>query len=338
VNRFALGGIICDDAHAALGVVRSAFTISVSRREHRDLYDDLVGRFRGDFESIGRLGTFDDIVERQDFGVLEIPYAAWLAKANAVREVIARDFADVFKFQLPLLRDHFHLCHALFAAREIAITPFQPLIHLFPSFHECRRRVFMSATIADDSSIVRTFDANPESVGKPIVPPSLAGVGERMILSPSLMEIEEGAAAARHLAKCVADKIGGSVILVQFEAQGERWKDVATLRMGDEVAQAVKELRNHTSNGPFVFPSRYDGIDLPGDACRLLILDGLPSATSVYELFRAEILRGNSSINVGLAQRIEQALGRGTRGSGDYCVVLLLGGDLVGLPVRPALA
>jgi hypothetical protein len=78
------------------------------------------------------------------------------------------------------------------------------------------------------------------------------------------------------------------------------------------------------SRGPFVLASHYDGIDLAGDLCRPLVLDFLPTATNSYELFRAEVLRGNSLINVGLAQRIEQAIGRDTRGSGDYCAVFLL--------------
>jgi len=332
-----LGGIICDDAHAALGVVRAAFTISATRKDHRPLYDEIAGRFRGDFESAGRLGTFDDIVEREDFGVLEVPYPAWLAKANEVRELIARDHAEAFRFQLPLLRDHFNLCHALVGAREIAITPFQPLIHLFPSFHECRRRVFMSATIADDSSIVRTFDANPKCVSNPIVPASLAGVGERMILAPSLMELKETPLkATKGIAESVSKKIAGVVILTQSEAQAKQWEDVGKVVIGDAVSQAVKDLKGGSSRGPFVFASRYDGLDLAADACRLLVLDGLPSATNVYEFFRAEVLRGNSSINVGLAQRVEQAIGRGTRGAGDYCVVLLVGKDLASWIARSA--
>lgn len=32
-----------------------------------------------------------------------------------------------------------------------------------------------------------------------------------------------------------------------------------------------------TSYGPFVFANRYDGIDLPNQSCRLLILSDLPA-------------------------------------------------------------
>ena len=45
----------------------------------------------------------------------------------------------------------------------------------------------MSATIADDSSIVRTFAAAAQAVEQPLMSKSLAGVSERMILVPELM-------------------------------------------------------------------------------------------------------------------------------------------------------
>jgi replicative superfamily II helicase len=76
VEPVKVGGIICDDAHVAFSTVRDAFSISIARRDYRDLYTDLTTRFRGDFEEIGRLGSFDDIIERQTPEVLEVPYPA----------------------------------------------------------------------------------------------------------------------------------------------------------------------------------------------------------------------------------------------------------------------
>lgn len=57
-------------------------------------------------------------------------------------------------------------------------------------------------------------------------------------------------------------------------------------------------------------------------------MNGLPAGTSDYELFRASALYGGATITRMLAQRIEQGIGRGARGSGDHCVVLLAGADL----------
>jgi replicative superfamily II helicase len=117
-----VGGIICDDARVAFSTVRDAFSISIARRACPDLYTDLTTQFRGDFQEIGRLGSFDDIIERQTPEVLEVPYPAWASKADAVRKLLARKYATTFQYQLPLLRDHFEACHALISARDFSIT------------------------------------------------------------------------------------------------------------------------------------------------------------------------------------------------------------------------
>jgi hypothetical protein len=330
-----VGGIICDDAHAALSTVRDAFTISVGRRDYDELYRDLCTRFRADFDKIGKLGSFDDILEREDSEVLEVPYTAWSAKGEVIRELLAREYGHEFRYQLPLLRNYFHACHALISTRDFSITPIQPLVHLLPSFAECRRRVFMSATIADDSSIVRTFAANGDTVKDPIVPETLAGVGERMILAPSLTKISNAIdrTIAQKTAKFVAST-AGAVVLVPSEAAANRWSTSARLMMAADVESAVSDLVSGSDHGPFVFANRYDGIDLNGNACRLLVLDGLPRGANTYELFRSQILRGSSSLNISLAQKVEQGMGRATRGAGDYCVVLLVGSDLVSWVTR----
>lgn len=331
------GCVICDDAHTAFATLRDTFTISISRKNRPDLYQEVTTRFRADFDAVGRIGSFDDIVERGDPSILEVPYSAWRAKASAIRELLARDYSDAYKFELPLLRDHFECCHALVSGRDFAITAIHPFVDHFPTFSECRRRVYMSATIADDSSIIRTFDADPNAVAAPIVPPSLAGVGERMILIPALITLRKDnpVEVVKEIALNVAKK-AGVVILVPSEKAAEKWAEIAAVVTGDGVARAVAELSAGKSRGPFVFPNRYDGIDLVGDSCRVLILDGLPRGANTYDLFRAYILQGNSSINVGLAQRIEQGTGRATRGAGDYCVVFLTGSDLISWVSRSA--
>ncbi len=325
-----VGGIICDDAHAAFSVVRDAFSIAITRSDQPELYTEITTRFRGDFDEIGKLGSFDDIVEREDAEILEVPYTAWSAKADSVRQLIARDHSETFKYEFPLLRNNFECCHALISARELSITPIQPLVHLLPTFDDCCRRVYMSATIADDSSIIKTFDANSDSIQEPIIPETLAGIGERMVLVPALTKVGQtnDLMPARKLAASVS-KHAGVVVLVASEKAADRWKGTAQLMMQSKVDQAVGQLTARTSRGPYVFANRYDGIDLAGDACRLLIIDGLPKGANSYELFRAEVLRASSSLNVSLAQKVEQGMGRATRGAGDYCVVIIVGADLV---------
>src|SRR5260363_435765 len=70
--------------------------------------------------------------------------------------------------------------------------------------------------------------------------------------------------------------------------------------------KACGRIASKDDGSPVVFVNRYDGIDLPGNSCRLLIMSGLPAGTSNYELFRASALFGGATITRMLAQRIEQ--------------------------------
>jgi replicative superfamily II helicase/Holliday junction resolvase len=325
----SVSAVILDDAHVAFSVVRETFTLEVKSQEYRPRYESLVGLFRRAFKEADRLGTFDDTVSGSDYGVLEIPYWAWHQQLDAVREQLKSE-ADKYSLVWPLLRDHLHLCHALISRNAFTITPILPLVNAFPTFSEAPRRLYMSATIADDSEIVRTFDADPKSVQDALTSRSLAGVSERMILIPDLMPFKfDVPSAIQKLIDWTTKKKLGAVILVPSKKAAAKWSEVASVAEGSrEVEALVEELQARTTSGPAVFANRYDGIDLPGDSCRLLVMNGLPSGTSDYEIFRASALYGGASITRMLAQRIEQGIGRGARGAGDHCVVLLAGADL----------
>ena len=49
-------------------------------------------------------------------------------------------------------------------------------VSAFPTFAEAPRRIYMSATISDDSEIIRTFDVDPVSIPHALTSRSLAGV------------------------------------------------------------------------------------------------------------------------------------------------------------------
>lgn len=324
-----VSAVILDDAHAAFSVVRESFTLDIISSKDRTLYENLAGLFRKAFKEADRLGTFDDVLSGFEYSVLEVPYWAWHEQLDTVRELLKSE-GDKFGMQWPLLRDNLHLCHALISRKAFTITPILPLVNLFPTFFDAPRRIYMSATIADDSDIIRTFDATAKSVKEALSSRSLAGVSERMIIIPDLMPFKfDLNEAISKLLKWTSEKKFGSVILVSSDENAKQWSNVAKVAKGsNDVERFVSELQTGVIFGPVVFSNRYDGMDLPGDSCRLLIMSGLPAGTSSYELYRASSLYGAATITRMLAQRIEQGIGRGSRGSGDHCVVLLTGPNL----------
>lgn len=335
----SVGAIILDDAHAAFPIVRKAFTLEVESGQEQARYASLTALFRKAFKDSDRLGTFDDVVSGGDYTVLEVPYWAWREQLDAVREQLRVREQKHSSLEWPLLRDQLHLCHALISRRAFTITPCLPLVRAFPSFAEAPRRIYMSATIADDSEIIRTFDADPEAVKNPLTSRSLAGISERMILMPDVMQFQfQALDDSKKLAVWTASKQKlGTVILVPSGEAAKTWVDIATVpASSSEVSTVVEDLQSGRSVGPVAFANRYDGIDLPGDACRLLIMSGLPKGTSNYELFRASSLYGGATMTRMLAQRIEQGIGRGARGSGDHCVILMAGADLAAWVAKEA--
>lgn len=326
------GAIILDDAHIALSAVRKQFSLTIEAKAHPTVYADLAGRFRTSFVDVGRGGTFADVTSGNDYGVMEVPSWAWQKKLPEITAYLAGKVNEIDRYVWPFLRDNLAYSHCLFSRRSVTVTPIFPPVDLLPTFEDCPRRIYMSATIADDSEIVRAFAASADAVGKPITSTSLAGVGERMILIPELMNI--GGAAIIPLVKQIAAKLSerkqGAVILSPSGPAAAKWTDIASYpSTAKDVAESIESMQVGTSFGPIVLANRYDGIDLAGNACRFLVMDDLPQGTSDYDLYRTNVV-ADSAVSSLLAQRIEQGIGRGTRGGGDYCAVVLVGTKLVG--------
>lgn len=331
-DTLKVGAIILDDAHVSFTTVRESFTLKIEKNNNEESYETLTNMFRNDFRQLGKQGTFDDIVSGNDFNILEVPYWSWKKRSKQVSEYLRKNSND-YPFVWPLLRDSIDYCHTLISKNSFLITPLFPLVNLIPTFSSCNRRIYMSATIGDDSSIIRTFNASRKSISKPIFSRSLAGISERMILAPELMKIDKEniPEMIKKIAKWATEKEKvATVILVPSNHSANYWEDVATIADSSEkVNECVQKLQRNSSLGPFVFANRYDGIDLPDKSCRLLIVSGLPRGTSEYDIFRSNAFMDGTAINSSLSQRIEQGIGRAARGPGDFCVVIISGKDLI---------
>jgi len=91
----------------------------------------------------------------------------------------------------------------------------------------------------------------------------------------------------------------------------------------------IDNLKSNQFRNPIVMAAKYDGVDLPDNMCRILILDSLPTTETITEKFIESCIPNSTFTKIKTAQTIEQGIGRAVRGEKDYCAVLLLGNDLV---------
>jgi Type III restriction enzyme, res subunit len=332
-----LGIVVVDDAHAALARTEDQFRLRVPAGH--EAYGKLLELFAQDLRHQSA-NAWSQLEDKDPTALAPIPFWAWADKQDEVLRILRphREERD-FMFVWPLIADVLHLCTATAAAKAVEIRPSCTPIDRIPSFVRARRRVYLTATLADDSALVTDFGADPELVAKPVTPGSASDLGERMILAPRALNPELDNEAVRVLARQFAEgdqdgdgiletKPVNVVVLVPSDRAAAAWAPYAhrTFRVGDLEA-GVKELQAGTV-GLVVLVNKYDGVNLPADACRLLILDGIPRPLDGVERREAVALADSTVRLAREVQRIEQGMGRGVRDGEDYCAVLLLGANL----------
>ena len=325
--------IVVDDAHAALVLAeeRTFLRIPSSHPSHQALLE----MFDEDLRQQG-LNALLDIRDGDPTATpLRVPFWSWYDKREQVLQILRQHRSDpVFEWSWPLVADMLPWCQATVGAETIEITPLCPPIEKLPSFAEAERRIYLTATLADDSVLVTHFNADAESVAASIVPESAADLGDRLILAPQELNPAISHEAVRATARALANE-HNVVVLVPSHKQASLWSSEAdaTVSTSADITAVIERLK--TSHvGVVVIVNRYDGIDLPDAACRVLIIDGLPQAYSLTERREAVALRDSEAMVTRQLQRLEQGMGRGVRSSDDRCAVILLGARLTQLVSR----
>ena len=92
--------------------------------------------------------------------------------------------------------------------------------------------------------------------------------------------------------------------------KGEDWVPPAVIYESRHGQGEIDRFAKSTEVQMLGLVARYDGIDLPGDACRVLILDRLPSGETLIDRFIDESIRVETIRMAHTATRVVQAIGR----------------------------
>lgn len=321
-KRYRPSAVVFDDAHVADGILRDSFTLRVKSNENPELFGELASLFKPHFDELGSPMVFKDSLD---------PSLASSSLA-APRGVISRksQLASLFekhrlgdsnkhKFQYAHIKDHIPTCAAVFSRGIFELSPpFLPSLAL-DVFRSPIRRVYLSATMESKTDFVRTFGREPEAT---IVPKNDAGNGERLILNGLNVTDGFGESFVKPLVRKQK-----AVVAVPSYFHANNWTSVGVPPERPEFTEKLHRFRSARSGG-FILVSRVDGIDLPQDTCRIMVMEGLPSGATLLEKFQWEYLAMIQAHSVRIANRLAQLFGRINRGRNDYGAFLLEGPEL----------
>jgi replicative superfamily II helicase len=321
--------LLMDDAHACIDAIRASFQVRLPY--DNNAYREIINLFSEQLKNQG-MGTFADIENNKYDVFLPVPYWDWQEKQTEVVDILARYTNNqLVKFAWPLIRDRLDDCQCIVSGHCLEIVPHLPPLRLFGTYDKADQRIFMSATVTDDSFLVKGLGLSLETIKEPLVYKEERWSGEKMILIPSLIdESLNRTEIVNWISKENKRRSSGVVALVPSSGRTKDWGEYgASIANKQNIDKKIEDLKKGDYEKPLVIVNRYDGIDLPDDTCRILIFDSKPFSESLVDLY-SESCRSTSEITaIRIAKTIEQGMGRSVRGEKDYCVIVFIGSELV---------
>jgi len=325
-DKINIGSIVIDDAHSCLDKARETTTINLPRSH--DACKRIIALFEAELIDQAH-GTYRRLFDGDPFAsILKVPYWAWMERISEVTALLNEFSTDnELKFKWGLIADDLLIYDCYLGPRGIEIAPIHVPYQNIKSFNEAKHRYILSATFEDQTDLIKDFGIDSDSIINALIPKDRKDIGQRLILAPrrfdpKIMDIDIYGLAVNY-----ANKGINVVVLSPSYKKADSWiRCGATVLNEGNINENINNLKDK-KGGLYVLVNRYDGIDLNGNMCRILIMDGYPAFTSAKELYTEMRL---DSVKASLkAQIIEQGLGRGVRSGSDFCSVILMGNDLL---------
>jgi hypothetical protein len=323
--------LILDDVHLLEGPLRDMFTVTISRSS--PLLDIVLRRI---LERCPYYARVDDLLN--EVSVTKPPeMLAFPDSADLAEEI--RDLLDVALVEgspnwwsWQNIRDQLEVCCWLVSGRGVTFTPYIPPTQTLEHFRDPSSRLYLSATIGTVDDLQRRLGAPPMELLTSSVSPMQ---GERLVVIRNNPEPLDEAALVDEL-KPLLEEQKKALWLCARKDTASNLHD-ALVFSGLEGSVRLLEGDNAADEsfageeaGQLVAAGRYDGMDFPGDACRLEVVPEVPVATSDLEEFVSAFLRDAPFAQARFGQRVAQALGRCNRTDDDRAVYVLTDPEFLG--------
>ncbi len=327
--------LIFDDAHAAENYVTEHWSLRIdsAEAENKTLHTALLNLLRPllEAQNYRRVSGISDSIDDYSW-VDKLPTPAFHKLIPSIIEIFDANVSKTnLMFPWSVLRDHLHACHLYLSTQAILIRPLIAPTWCHIPFTSPRQRIYMSATLGSGGDLERLMGRR--KITRMPIPDGWdrQGVGRRLFIFPG-MSLEED--ESQQLRLELIQRAGRSLILVPNDRLQETIaKDVENylptfhIFSASDMEKSTKPFLE-TKYAVAIMANRYDGIDFPGQACRLLFVEGLPKATNLQERFLMSRMGANVLFNERVQTRVLQAIGRCTRSLEDYSAVVVLGEEL----------
>lgn len=338
--------LVLDDAHAAEGAVAANWSVRVRRsdRVFPALLDVLAGAGAVPAEVVRRM-RLDDTDDEGTPGGVYLAGIAETAAAAADLEQLLEDAAahggisTDARFAFGMIAGSLPACLTYVSRREVLIRPLIAPTRFLDAFGAARHRLYASATLGDGGELERAFGRR--KIHRIPVPAGweTQGTGRRFFVFPDLLSgLGDGGTAG--FARGAVTLAGKAVLIAPATKAAEEAAAAVTPEgtpvWDAEQFAAAPDGYAAAQAGVLALANRYDGIDLPDEACRLVVLAGLPVGMHLQERFLHESVKALSVLAERMRTRITQGAGRATRNSTDYAAVIMLGRELAAFCAEPA--
>ena len=328
--------LVLDDAHGAEQFVSGMWTVRIGATDHPDLYTEAMAVLRPAMSDL----QYRVLTDETQAGPVELLDTHGHPDVLSNLIALVDGFENVASIYFPwtLIRNKLAACLVLASSRSISIRPIIPPTHTHEPFIGSRQRIYMSATLGGEGDLRRSYGISNISTARAQHPQW----GKRYIFAPGLVVHEQ---QITQLVAAVWKEmtVRRALLLVPSFAIGDRvfaqlgsTLDPKPVRLGAEDIEDSLDPFTEGVDTVLCLAGRYDGLDLPGDDCRLLIMAGSPAAVGPLERHQREHWKLGPLLRRRERTRLIQGMGRCTRDATDFAVILLLGQSLLDSITTPA--
>lgn len=324
--------IVFDDAHAGEQYVSKAYTVEIARKTHNAVYSAALEAISS---TLGAERYNQLIMNEPGAGTRQLVDGVFLTQFEDMLPALARALelfstmpaadkkAKSAKFAYAELKGHLGACTLYVSWAKMELRPTTPPTFENSLFSDAKQRVYLSATLGASGELERAFGR--PSIKRLVLPPEAPTpkAGRRFLVFPHLVPDADPDALTKELLAKAKKAIAitpsdYSLAVAENNLIPDKWRiyrKAELERSLDDFAADKKAVA--------LLANRYDGIDLPNDACRAVLLAGFPGVTNLQEQFYATRARARAVSEERVRSRVVQGTGRCTRGPGDWALVII---------------